>query len=230
MSKTATGMANASETALQRSTSGCSRGRVPSLRKRRSNDSEAHRYCVGLSPIAAKARRQAWISGSSLSVAVASRAAAAEMNAAARTSVATPGVIPSATRTPGTSAGKSRQSSGECSKLVACRPVPAPLSPIAAPRVELGIRLQRGEVGEPVGCGEQRRDRTDVPDLVLGQAGRPCSRDVGVAEHLRLAGQREGEIDDGAASLVELCSPGIYGHPVGQLRIPGADPQDRSMG
>src|SRR5258707_15637755 len=190
MSKTATGTANASETALQRSTSGCSRGRVPSLRKRRSNDSEAHRYCVGLSPIAAKARRHAWISGSSLSVAVASRAAAAEVNAAARTSVATPGVIPSATRTPGTSAGKSRQSSGECSKLVACRPVPAPLSPIAAHRVELGIRLQRREVGKPVGCGEQRRDRTDVPDLIFGLAGRPRSRDVGVREHIGRAGPR----------------------------------------
>ena len=75
-SSTATGMAKASEIALHRSTRGCSAGRLPSLRKRRSSDSEAQRYWVGLRPIWAKARRQAWISGSSLSVAPSSRAAA----------------------------------------------------------------------------------------------------------------------------------------------------------
>src|SRR5215831_1244210 len=51
-------MANASETALHTSMSGCSGGRVPSLRKRRSSDSEAQRYWVGFSPILENARRQ----------------------------------------------------------------------------------------------------------------------------------------------------------------------------
>src|SRR6185437_14131642 len=44
-------MAKASETALHRSTSGCNRGRLPSLRKRRSSDSAAQRYWVGFRPI-----------------------------------------------------------------------------------------------------------------------------------------------------------------------------------
>lgn len=79
-SSAATGMANASETALHRSTSGCSRGSVPSLRNRRSSDSAAHRYWVGLSPIRANARRHAWISGSSLSGPSASRASAMARN------------------------------------------------------------------------------------------------------------------------------------------------------
>jgi hypothetical protein len=86
-SRTATGMAKASETALHRSTRGCTWGRVPSLRKRRSSDSEAHRYWVGLRPMAAKARRQAWISGSSLSAAT---AASRDPAVAANRSMAAP--------------------------------------------------------------------------------------------------------------------------------------------
>ena len=64
-SNTATGIANASEIALQTSISGSIRGSVPSFLKRRSSDSAAHRYWVGLRPIAEKVRRQARISGSS---------------------------------------------------------------------------------------------------------------------------------------------------------------------
>lgn len=64
-SNTAMGTAKASEIELHRSTSGCSCGKAPSFLKRRSKDSEAQRYWVGLSPILENAPRQAWISGSS---------------------------------------------------------------------------------------------------------------------------------------------------------------------
>ena len=84
-------------------------------------------------------------------------------------------------------------------------------------------------MGEAVGCGEQGRDRPDIPDFVLGQAGFSRSGDVRVAEHLGSAGQREGEINDRTPSLVEFCPPGIDGHAIGQLRIPGPDPQDRPV-
>src|SRR5580658_4509139 len=108
-------MAKASESALHRSTKGWSAGRLPSLRKRRSSDSEAQRYWVGLSPICAKARRQAWISGSSLSAATAaSRDLATAANRSAAAPIVTVPVMPSAYRTAGTSCGKSRQMSSEC--------------------------------------------------------------------------------------------------------------------
>jgi hypothetical protein len=114
-SRTATGTAKAIETALHKSTSGCRRGRLPSLRNRRSSDSEAQRYWVGLRPMAAKARRQAWISGSSLSAAT---AASRDLAKPAKRSTAGPtgasAVMPSAYKTPGTSAGKSRQICAEC--------------------------------------------------------------------------------------------------------------------
>ena len=127
-SKTATGTAKASETALHRSTRGCSRGRLPSLRNRRSSDSEAQRYWVGLSPSCAKARRQAWISGRSLSApAAASRDLAMAANRSAAALVLPPAaegparasaVMPSAYRTPATSAPKSRQIGAECWKYM----------------------------------------------------------------------------------------------------------------
>ena len=116
-SKAATGMAKASETALHRSTRGCSPGRLPWMRNLRSSDSDAQRYWVGLSPIAANARRQAWISGSSLS---AGTAASRDLATAANRSTAGPvtasPVTPLTYRTPGTSCGKSCQMSPECWK------------------------------------------------------------------------------------------------------------------
>src|SRR5581483_4795559 len=50
-SKTATGSAKARESALHTSTSGCTRGRSPSRRKRRRSASAAERYWVGFEPI-----------------------------------------------------------------------------------------------------------------------------------------------------------------------------------
>ena len=97
-------MAKASETALHTSTSGCRRGRLPSLRNRRSSDSEAQRYWVGLSPICVNARRHAWISGSSLSAATAaSRDLATAANRSTAGPVGASAVMPSAYRTPGIS-------------------------------------------------------------------------------------------------------------------------------
>ena len=85
------------------------------MRNRRSSDSEAQRYWVGFSPICAKARRQAWISGSSLSAATAaSRDLAMAANRSAAGPTGASAVMPSAYRTAGTSAGKSRQIGAEC--------------------------------------------------------------------------------------------------------------------
>ena len=88
---------------MHTSTSGCSRGRAPSFLKRRSSASDAHRYWVGLSPIVVKARRQAWISGSSLSVAPASRDLAMAVNLATLSSAAASPERPVANTTPATS-------------------------------------------------------------------------------------------------------------------------------
>nr|BFE83149.1 hypothetical protein GCM10020093_057500 [Planobispora longispora] len=89
-------------------------GKGPSFLNRRSRDSEAHRYCVGLSPILEKARRHAWISGNSASVPVASRAWATAVNFAIRESAAPSGVIPAAATVPATSSGYSDRIASEC--------------------------------------------------------------------------------------------------------------------
>lgn len=108
-SRTATGIAKASEAALHRSTSGCRLGRLPWVRSRRSSDSAAHRYWVGRSPIWVKARRHAWISPNSPSGPWASRDRAAAVNRAAGVPASAAGEMPSASITPGTRPGKSRQ-------------------------------------------------------------------------------------------------------------------------
>ena len=76
---------------------------------RRSSDSDAHRYCVGFSPIRANARRQAWISGSSASDPPASRASALAHSRATRSVTSASAVIPAASTTPAASSGKSVQ-------------------------------------------------------------------------------------------------------------------------
>src|SRR5438128_1041264 len=117
-SNTATGMANASEIALQRSINGWTCGRDFSFLKRRSSDSEAHRYCVGLSPMLEKTRRQACISGSCPSEVVASRASAIALNLAIWGPTEASFVIPSANSKPATSSGKSLQISPEWQKYM----------------------------------------------------------------------------------------------------------------
>jgi hypothetical protein len=104
-SNTAIGIANATERALQRSISGWIRGTARSLRNRRRSDSDAQRYCAGFRPIRANARRQAWISGSSLSGPAASLASATAWSAARRGPTSTCGLMRAAWSTTGTSSG-----------------------------------------------------------------------------------------------------------------------------
>src|SRR3546814_9132919 len=56
-SNTATGTAKAIDTALHRSTRGCREGSGPSFLNLRRSDSDAQRYCVGLSPMREKIGR-----------------------------------------------------------------------------------------------------------------------------------------------------------------------------
>ena len=73
---TATGIASAELDRIADVETDVERGDDLSFLKRRNRDSEAHRYCVGLSPILEKTRRQACTSGSSPSELVASRPSA----------------------------------------------------------------------------------------------------------------------------------------------------------
>jgi hypothetical protein len=66
-------------------------------------------------------------------------------------------------------------------------------------------------VGEAVRRGEEGRDRADVPDLVVGEAGGAGLGEVGFAEQLGRAGQREGQVGDRTAALIEFRLPGVGG-------------------
>ncbi len=57
--------------------------------------------------------------------------------------------------------------------------------PSAAPhRVELAIRAQAGETRHPVRHGEERGDRGDVPDVVVGEPVRAQRVGIGVVDQV----------------------------------------------
>ncbi|KSV81059.1 hypothetical protein N183_16595 [Sinorhizobium sp. Sb3] len=112
------GIAEASEAALHRSISGWIAGRLPSFRKRRSSASEAERYCVGFSPILAKVRRHAWISGRSLSDPAPRRSSAIAWKRRTWSSTETSLRTLSMKSAPTLSSGKSRQISSACWKCM----------------------------------------------------------------------------------------------------------------
>src|SRR5579883_3119340 len=111
-------MAKGSEIALHKSMSGWILGSAVSLRKRRSNASDAQRYWVGFNPILEKARRQAWISGNSPSDVRTRRDSAIAEYFAICASTEASFLIAAAKITPGTRAGWSRQISDECRKYI----------------------------------------------------------------------------------------------------------------
>jgi hypothetical protein len=89
--------------------------------------------------------------------------------------------------------------------------------------------LQRAHVRQPVGHREERGDRADVPNLVVGQPRRAGLVQLVVPERGRGGGEDQREVDDGARTGRQLGLPGVGRHPVGDLGVLHPHPQDRAV-
>jgi len=99
----------------------------------------------------------------------------------------------------------------------------------AGHRVELVVRLQREQMRQPVGRREQRGDRADVPDLVIGQAGRAGGLEMGVGEASGFLGQGQRQVEDRPLPGCQVDTERVDRDVIGQVRLLRADPQDRPV-
>lgn len=100
----------------------------------------------------------------------------------------------------------------------------------AAHQVELVVRHGLGQVRQPVRHGEERSDRADVPDVIIGQAvGAQRAEDL-VGDRPRLDRELDGDVKDGALAVIQFGVPPVGGHLIGDPGIAGPDAGDRAMG
>src|ERR1700751_2667001 len=93
----------------------------------------------------------------------------------------------------------------------------------AAHQIELVVRHGLSQVRQPVRHGEERADRADVPDVIIGQAvGAQRAEDL-VSDRPRLDRELDGDVKDGALAVVQFGGPPVGGHLIGDPGIAGGD-------
>jgi hypothetical protein len=100
----------------------------------------------------------------------------------------------------------------------------------AAHQVELVVRHGFSQVRQPVRHREERADRADVPDVVIGQAVRAQRAEDLVGDRPRLHRELDGDVKDGALAVVQFGVPPVGGHLIGDPGITGPDAGDRAVG
>jgi hypothetical protein len=85
-------------------------------------------------------------------------------------------------------------------------------------------------VRQPVRHGEERADRADIPDVVVGQAVSAQRAQDLVIDRPRLDCELDGDLEDGTLAVIELGAAPVGGHLVGDPGVARPDPGDRPVG